>query len=40
MIVTRLISEILFGFTGLISIINPIGSAFLFIERTESLTEH
>lgn len=40
MIVTRLISEILFGFTGLISIINPIVSAFLFIERTESLTEH
>ena len=40
MIVNRLISEILFGFTGLIGIINPIGIAFLFLERTEALTEH
>ncbi|KVN09688.1 antibiotic resistance protein [Burkholderia stagnalis] len=40
MIVNRLISEILFGFTGLMGIINPIGIAFLFLERTESLTEH
>ncbi|MBN3821192.1 MarC family protein [Paraburkholderia sp. Se-20369] len=40
MIVNRLISEILFGFTGLIGIINPIGIAFLFLERTESMTEH
>ncbi|OJB05424.1 MarC family protein [Burkholderia ubonensis] len=39
MIVNRLISEILFGFTGLMGIINPIGIAFLFLERTESLTE-
>ena len=39
MIVNRLISEILFGFTGLIGIINPIGIAFLFLERTEALTE-
>ncbi len=40
MIVDRLISEILFGFTGLMGIINPFGIAFLFLERTESLTEH
>ncbi|AYY56517.1 MarC family protein [Burkholderia multivorans] len=40
MIVHRLISEILFGFTGLMGIINPIGIAFLFLERTETLTEH
>lgn len=39
MIVDRLISEILFGFTGLMGIINPFGIAFLFLERTESLTE-
>ncbi|MBC8932056.1 MarC family protein, partial [Escherichia coli] len=39
MIVNRLISEILFGFTGLIGIINPIGIAFLFLERTEALSE-
>ncbi|CAB3750259.1 antibiotic resistance protein [Burkholderia puraquae] len=37
--VDRLISEILFGFTGLIGIINPIGMAFVFLERTQSLTE-
>jgi len=40
MIVNRLVSEILFGFTGLIGIINPIGIAFLFLERTETLTAH
>ncbi|KVN16622.1 MULTISPECIES: MarC family protein [unclassified Burkholderia] len=39
MIVDRLISETLFGFTGLMGIINPFGIAFLFLERTESLTE-
>jgi multiple antibiotic resistance protein len=33
-----LISEILFGFTGLISIVNPFGIAFVFLERTETLT--
>ncbi|MDP9581225.1 UNVERIFIED_ORG: multiple antibiotic resistance protein [Burkholderia contaminans] len=37
--VDRLIPEILFGFTGLIGIINPIGMAFVFLERTQSLTE-
>ncbi|BBA40290.1 MULTISPECIES: MarC family protein [Burkholderia] len=37
--VDRLISEILFGFTGLIGIINPFGMAFVFLERTQSLTE-
>ncbi|MFQ1084984.1 MarC family protein, partial [Bordetella trematum] len=40
MIVNRLVSEILFGFTGLIGIINPIGIAFLFLERTEALTAY
>ncbi|AOJ27554.1 MarC family protein [Burkholderia seminalis] len=35
----RLIPEILFGFTGLIGIINPFGMAFVFLERTQSLTE-
>ncbi|WP_186028943.1 MarC family protein [Burkholderia gladioli] len=39
MIIDRLISEILFGFTGLMGIINPFGIAFLFLERTDSLTE-
>ena len=34
-----LISDILFGFTGLISIINPIGIAFVFYDRTSALTE-
>jgi len=34
-----LISDILFGFTGLISIINPIGVAFVFYDRTSALTE-
>lgn len=36
--VESLISDILFGFTGLISIINPIGIAFIFLDRTASLT--
>ncbi|OLL28455.1 antibiotic resistance protein [Burkholderia sp. SRS-W-2-2016] len=36
--VESLISDILFGFTGLISIINPIGGAFVFLDRTASLT--
>ncbi|RKF50206.1 MarC family protein [Paraburkholderia fungorum] len=36
--VESLISDILFGFTGLISIINPIGMAFVFLDRTASLT--
>ncbi len=39
MIIDRLISEILFGFTGLMGIINPFGIAFLFLERTDSLNE-
>ncbi|WP_175778229.1 MarC family protein [Burkholderia cenocepacia] len=39
MTVDRLIPEILFGFTGLIGIINPFGMAFVFLERTQSLTE-
>ena len=34
-----LLSDILFGFTGLISIINPIGVAFVFYDRTAALTE-
>ncbi|WJF89145.1 MarC family protein [Paraburkholderia bonniea] len=33
-----LISEILFGVTALISIINPFGIAFVFLGRTESLS--
>jgi len=37
--IDRLIPEILFGFTGLIGIINPFGMAFVFLERTQSLTE-
>jgi multiple antibiotic resistance protein len=36
--VASLIADILFGFTGLISIINPIGIAFVFLDRTASLT--
>jgi multiple antibiotic resistance protein len=36
--VESLISDILFGFTGLISIINPLGIAFVFLDRTASLT--
>jgi multiple antibiotic resistance protein len=37
--IERLIPGILFGFTGLIGIINPFGMAFVFLERTQSLTE-
>src|SRR6516225_2216366 len=37
--ISSLISEILFGFTGLISIINPIAIAFVFVDRTDSLTD-
>jgi len=36
---SSLISDILFGFTALISIINPIGVAFVFYDRTAALTE-
>jgi multiple antibiotic resistance protein len=36
--VESLIPDILFGFTGLISIINPIGIAFVFLDRTASLS--
>lgn len=36
--VESLISDILFGFTGLISIINPLGVAFVFLDRTEGLS--
>ena len=32
----RLIPEILFGFMGLVGIINPFGMAFVFLERTQS----
>jgi multiple antibiotic resistance protein len=35
---SSLVSDILFGFTGLISIINPFAIAFVFLDRTESLT--
>ncbi|MGH8780282.1 MarC family protein [Paraburkholderia sp.] len=35
--IDSLVSDILFGFTGLISIINPVGVAFVFLDRTESL---
>ncbi|WP_175957480.1 NAAT family transporter [Burkholderia sp. BCC0405] len=35
----RLLPEILFGFTGLVGIINPIGMAFVFLERTQSITD-
>lgn len=37
--IESLISDILFGFTGLISIINPIGIAFVFLDRTSTLTD-
>jgi multiple antibiotic resistance protein len=37
--IDSLISDILFGFTGLISIINPIGVAFVFLDRTATLTD-
>ena len=36
--VQSLISDILFGFTGLLAIINPFGIAFVFLDRTDTLT--
>ncbi|HEX3379451.1 MAG TPA: MarC family protein [Paraburkholderia sp.] len=36
--VESLISDIMFGFIGLISIINPFSGAFVFLDRTASLT--
>ena len=36
---TNLVSQILFGFTGLIAIINPFGMAFVFLDRTSSLDD-
>jgi multiple antibiotic resistance protein len=36
--ISSLVADILFGFTGLISIINPFAIAFVFLDRTESLT--
>lgn len=33
------VSEILFGFTGLISIVNPFAIAFVFLDRTETLSD-
>ena len=35
---SSLIADILFGFTALISIINPFAIAFVFLDRTESLS--
>lgn len=37
MLVNQFVSEILFGFTGLIGIVNPVGSAFIFLARTDAL---
>src|SRR5262249_11497770 len=36
--ISSLVSEILFGFTGLMSIINPFCIGFVFLDRTETLT--
>ncbi|MFX1763091.1 MarC family protein [Paraburkholderia sp. A1RI-2L] len=36
---TNVVSQILFGFTGLIAIINPLGMAFVFLDRTQSLSD-
>ena len=36
---SSLISDILFGFMGLISIINPFSGAFVFFDRTLSFTD-
>ena len=36
--VSGLVSDILFGFTGLISIIKPFGIAFVFLDHSGSLT--
>lgn len=33
------VSQILFGFTGLVAIINPFGMAFVFLDRTESMSD-
>src|ERR1700752_4689249 len=37
--ISSLITDILFGFTGLISIINPFAIAFVFLDRTDSLND-
>ncbi|MCP3705703.1 MarC family protein [Paraburkholderia sp. CNPSo 3274] len=37
--IESLISDILFGFIGLISIINPFSGAFVFLDRAATLTE-
>ena len=37
--ISSLTSDILFGFTGLISIINPFAIAFVFLDRTDSLSD-
>ncbi|WP_395065720.1 MarC family protein [Paraburkholderia silvatlantica] len=37
--IESLISDILFGFIGLISIINPFSGAFVFLDRTATLTD-
>jgi multiple antibiotic resistance protein len=37
--IDSLISDILFGFIGLISIINPVGVAFVFLDRTSTLSD-
>jgi multiple antibiotic resistance protein len=37
--IESLVSDVLFGFTGLISIINPIGVAFVFLDRTATLSD-
>jgi multiple antibiotic resistance protein len=37
--IESLVSDILFGFTGLISIINPISGAFVFLDRTCMFTD-
>lgn len=36
---SSLISDILFGFMGLISIINPVSGAFIFFDRTSAFTD-
>src|SRR3569833_4428501 len=36
----RLVSEFLFGFGALLAIINPYGLAFVFLDKTISLSEH
>jgi multiple antibiotic resistance protein len=37
--IESLISDVLFGFIGLISIINPFSGAFVFLDRTSALTD-